>query len=89
MDEDTGSIKYSGSIIPYNCSCPSYIQNNTEKYESSHPEPFLCKHILRGIEVKKMQDSQENRLRASIKEREDKRVIRGTLPKNWSRYEYE
>jgi len=87
LDSD-GSQKYNGTVIPSNCTCPSYIQNNTEKYESSHPEPFLCKHILRGIEVKKVQDSQENRLRDSIKRRKDSQVLHGKLPLGWARYDY-
>ncbi len=49
LDEE-GNMKYSGSINPPNCECQSFIHNNTERYESSHPEPFLCKHIFRAIE---------------------------------------
>ncbi len=86
IDEE-GNLKYNGSVIPLDCTCQSFIQNNTEKYESSHADPFLCKHLLRAQEIKKMQDRQENRLRDSIKSRKDSQVHHGKLPKGWQRYD--
>ncbi len=84
---ESGDLKYNGSVIPSDCTCPSFIQNNTEKYESSHPEPFLCKHLIKAISFKKISDKAENRLRDSIKKRKDKQVLHGKLPKGWKRYD--
>ncbi len=86
VDEE-GNLKYNGSVIPLDCTCPSFIHGNPEKYESSHPDFFKCKHLFKAIEIKKVQDSQENRLRDSIKRRKDSQVHHGKLPKGWQRYD--
>jgi len=87
VDEE-GNLKYNGSVIPPDCTCSSFIQNNTEKYESSHAEPFLCKHLIKAKSFKEISDRAENRLRDSIKKRKDAQVLRGNLPKGWKRYDY-
>jgi len=85
--DDEGNLKYNGSVIPLDCTCPSFIHLNPDKHMDSHGEFAKCKHLFKAIEVKEMQDRQENRLRNSIKIREDKRVLRGSLPKGWKRYD--
>jgi len=51
--DDTDSVKYSGTVIPSNCSCPSFIHLNPDKHMDSHGEFALCKHLYHAIEVKK------------------------------------
>jgi len=82
--DDDGNMKYSGNVIPGDCSCPSFIHGNPEKYESSHPDFFQCKHLMRANELKKTQDKAEARLRDSIIERKAKQVLHGKLPDGWN-----
>ena len=86
--DDQKNVRYSGSIIPSSCSCESFKWLNPDKHMDSHGELAKCKHVLKGEQVKEMQDKQENRLRDSIKRRKDTQVLRGNLPKNWQRYDY-
>jgi len=52
--DDEGNQKYIGVIGEEpkldNCTCPSFFHNNNEKWESAHPEPFQCKHLMRAKE---------------------------------------
>lgn len=86
--DDDKNVKYSGSIIPSSCSCESFKWLNPDKHMDSHGVLALCKHLYHAAEVKKVQDSQENRLRDSIKRRKDSQVVHGKLPKGWQRYDY-
>jgi len=55
-----GTQKYIGVVGQEpaldDCTCPSFFHNNNEKWESSHPEPFQCKHLMKAKRIKNGQE---------------------------------
>ena len=51
VDEE-GNLKYVGCLDPCDCTCPSFINGNTEQYIRSHPAFFKCKHIYQAEQIR-------------------------------------
>lgn len=49
LDED-GSIKYRARLEKPFCGCPSFEYGNTEDYQATHADPFMCKHLIHAKE---------------------------------------
>lgn len=51
LDEE-GNLKYVGTVAePVNCTCPSFINLNTEQYTKAHATPAKCKHIYKAEQM--------------------------------------
>jgi len=46
------NIKYFGRLNPDSCTCQSFYHGNSEFYQSTHPQTFECKHIMRAKEIR-------------------------------------